>query len=196
MSLSRITSPLVHFKKPKIPFINSALYHAKNFDTHMVVVDVDEVVVAVQADETAAAALGRALARSASSTSCYHTLHSGTVNAAVGRAAPSLAAACPFRCESGSYPKAVANLARANYVGLHKHDANPAVRCGSGGTLDGGIVRHLHYINFWKDRRNSRVDPSKSNAKRNCSTPNEFARAWREGPPAWARPSVHDEARS
>ena len=114
----------------------------------------------------------------------------------MGRAAPSLAAACPFRCESGSYPKAVANLARANYVGLHKHDANPAVRCGSGGTLDGGIVRHLHYINFWKDRRNSRVDPSKSNAKRNCSTPNEFARAWREGPPAWARPSVHDEARS
>ncbi len=113
VSLGRITSPLVHFKKPKIPFINSALYHAKNFDTHMVVVDVDEVVV-----------------------------------------------------------------------------------CGSGGTLDGGIVRHLHYINFWKDRRNSRVDPSKRNAKRNCSTPNEFARAWREGPPAWARPSVHDEARS
>ena len=33
-------------------------------------------------------------------------------------------------------------------------------------------------------------------SKRNCSTPNEFARAWREGPPAWARPSVHDEARS
>ena len=111
------------FKKGKIPYLQSVLYHSKSFDDLLIVHDSDEVMVSSLPTERGI--LDALLSQHQRRNACFLSLEA---NVAPGNPSEnngkfeSLAERVPYRCERGpgAYPKPVAVVANANYLGLHE----------------------------------------------------------------------------
>jgi hypothetical protein len=160
------------FLKGKMPFLQSVLFHAKSYDQFLVIHDVDEVLVSMDASLTVSDAFHRAVAGVVTAQTCDVVLTSHSVQGPHDDSAAHLWEAFPYRCRGGdaNYDKSVAVTATANYAGLHIHDA-------SGGCtrvrLGDGLVSIHHYTGFWRDDdgRHQQRWPTRPD----CNVSSEFA---------------------
>ena len=152
----------------KMPFINSVLYHSKSYDTGLMVVDLDEVLVAMAPESCMAPdALLRVALPTPIDKTCYAVLQSNTLPIAVNPDASTLAEKFPVRCEGGmgDHVKSLAIVKNVDCVGLHLHG-----NCKVGTSevnANASVSTIHHYTSLWHDRWK---DPG-------CNIGSEFARA-------------------
>lgn len=126
------------FTRPKIKFANSALYHSKNYDELMMVLDLDEVPVSMDPTRTS---FVEEFMEHISIDACSCFIRSKYV-VAEGNKSGSLGERYPHRCNTGFNEKSVAVVKNCDYVGIHFHG-----RCRPGTrrtTIDSVIYLHFY----------------------------------------------------
>jgi hypothetical protein len=155
---------------PKMIYANSALYHARNYDEMLLVVDLDEV--PVSNDPTATTFVEVIFNQTSMNDTCFTVLEPYLVISPANASADTLGEKYPHRCnETGFYQKSALVLENCDHAGVHIHGACHAGTERKDLSIEKASLHH--YVNLWMDRYGREKCPD--------DTPSELAIFERHG---------------